>query len=317
MLDSLNAYQASLSRSLYPSRITVKNPQRQFRASMDFQNFGRLIVVKAYANAPFVLEPLSHWTNREDSYVLHLQLAGEAAYLHCSGEVPCSTNTLLLTNTQNVVLAEQKSEADAIVVKIPGKMLRERFQHAEGFCWVATNASSGAAEILRSFLLDLWKWNASLGNRERELMSLSLLNLIEAAFRQDDASEHQLSAGHERLHQRLRHEIASRLSDPDLKNTDLAVAMGMSRSKLYRMTRDLGTTVERLIIETRLDHVARQLETRQKDEATLTALAFEFGFNDMSHFSRCFKRRFGTSPSVYRKSATNHDNAPSNCTPHP
>ena len=33
---------------------------------------------------------------------------------------------------------------------------------------------------------------------------------------------------------------------------------------------------------------------------SITALAFDLGFNDSAYFSRCFRQRFGTTPSGYR-----------------
>lgn len=305
MWHTLGAYQESLSRSLYPSRITVGQSHLPFRARSDIRAFGRLSVLKAYANVPFVLEPLSHWTAREDSYVLHLQLAGDTAYAHCRGEVTCTTNSLLLTNSKNVIAAEQRSEADAIVVKIPGAMLRQQVNDAERYCWVATHADTGAASLLRSYLLDLWNCHVHLDERARELLSLSLLYQIEAVFGPDSANAIRASVsrqgGTQGLYERLSHEIGIRVGDTELKGEDLAAALGMSRSKLYRLTREAGTTVEKLVIDTRLGHVARRIETLREGEATLTAIAFECGFNDMSHFSRCFKRKFGISPSAFRK----------------
>jgi len=301
MWHDLRTYQAALSKSLYPSQITAADPHRQFRARTKMQTLGRISLVKAHANAPFTLEPLAPAT-RDDSYVLHLQLNGNTAYAHRRGEVACSSDTLLLTNSQTVLMAEQRSPADAMVVKIPGPMLRDRVAEVERFCWLPTQANAGSAHILRTFMLDLWQWNGQIDQRARELMAQSLFNLMESAFLQEAMPEIGAGDARQQAYDRLRDVIAARLCDPDLKTGDIAQAVGMSRSKLYRLTGEVGTTVERLIIETRLDHVIRELEAQPGRDVTLTELAFEAGFRDASHFSRCFKRKFGTSPSRYRQS---------------
>lgn len=301
MWQDLRTYQAELSKSLYPSRITAADRQRQFRARTKTQALGSISLVKAHANAPFTLEPLAQST-RDDSYVLHLQLNGSTAYAHRHGEVACTSDTMLLTNSRTVLMAEQHSAADAIVVKIPGPMLRDHVTEVERFCWLPTQATAGSAHILRTFMLELWQWTERIDQRARERMAQSLFNLIECTFMRDSLPKFGPDDAHQKAYDRLRDVITKRLRDPDIKSGDIAHAIGMSRSKLYRLTGEAGTTVERLIIDARLNHVIRELEAQPGRDVTLTELAFEAGFSDASHFSRCFKRKFGSPPSRYRRS---------------
>ncbi len=302
MLDrwhNLSTYQAALSESLYPSRLIAAEARNRFRARTATQTLGPLSLVKAHANAPFTLEPMTR-TRREDCYVLHLQLNGRTAYSHRDGEIPCSPNTLLLTNSRDVIMAEQRSAADAMVVKIPGQMLRDRFEEAEQFCWLPTQSNAGAAHILRTFLLDLWRWGAQIEARSRNSMLNSLFCMMESVFVHGNEAGAEFPALHDPCLP-VRREIARRLHDPDLRVADIARAVGMSRSKLYRVTAQAGTTVERLVIDTRLDHVIAKFHAREDDRTNLTELALDAGFFDPSHFSRCFRRKFGTTPSAYRE----------------
>ena len=52
----------------------------------------------------------------------------------------------------------------------------------------------------------------------------------------------------------------------------------------------------------RLDHAARLLRNSQMN---VTEVAFESGFEDVSHFSRVFKERFGAPPMAYRQESVN------------
>jgi AraC-like DNA-binding protein len=299
MWHDLNAYQTELSKSLYPSQITAVEPDCEFRARTAIRTSGRLSLVKAHASAPFTLEPIAP-TAREDSYVLHLQLKGNTAYVHRRGEVTCSTGTLLLTDSRAVLMAEQRSPADAMVVKIPGPLLRGRVREIERLCWLPTQTDAGSAFILRAFLLNLWHWNNHIDQRACEPMAEAMFNLMESSFTGQPCEMSTATTRSRQAYARVRDVIENRMSDPNLTTCHIAQAAGMSRSKLYRLTSEAGTTVEQLIIETRLNHVVRQLEAQPARDVTLTELAFEAGFGDASHFSRCFKRRFGTSPSRYR-----------------
>jgi AraC-like DNA-binding protein len=37
-----------------------------------------------------------------------------------------------------------------------------------------------------------------------------------------------------------------------------------------------------------------------RDERRISDIAFECGFNDLSYFNRCFRRRFGLTPTAAR-----------------
>jgi len=300
MWDNLRAYQASLSKSLYPSRLEVKDAHCHFRAKTTIRNFGGISLVKAHANSSFILEPLARWGRRDDSYVLHMQLSGQSAYTHCGGEVACASDTVVLTNVQDVILAEQCSPADALVVKIPGSLIRDQIKEIEDFCWITTNSSSGSADILRNFVLTLWDRSEYLDYSDHKFISSSLFKLMEAVFHRGNSNSKAETSEMTRLYRRLRHEISVRLNNSKLTVNDLANEMGMSRSKLYRLTSQVGTTVERLIIDIRLDHAAKLLAKTGCEEASLTTLAFDVGFCDLAHFSRCFKRKYGVSPSAFR-----------------
>lgn len=51
------------------------------------------------------------------------------------------------------------------------------------------------------------------------------------------------------------------------------------------------------LLEQRLNHAARLLQDQHK---TINEVAFESGFESVSHFSRSFKQRFGVSPSSFK-----------------
>ena len=59
-----------------------------------------------------------------------------------------------------------------------------------------------------------------------------------------------------------------------------------------------NTTPGKWLLAKRLEHAAILLHN---EEANITQVAFECGFEDSSHFSRAFKERFGESPLYYRK----------------
>jgi AraC family transcriptional regulator len=92
--------------------------------------------------------------------------------------------------------------------------------------------------------------------------------------------------------------VHARFAEP-LRIAELAGEVGVHPAHLARCFRthfrlSLGSYVRRL----RLEWAARELV---RSSTSLAELALDAGFADQSHFTRFFKRRFGLTPSVYRR----------------
>lgn len=96
---------------------------------------------------------------------------------------------------------------------------------------------------------------------------------------------------------RLQNFISANIQEPNLPVSRLASAMNMSPSNLFRRVREvLGKSPNALVNEMRLSKAKEILDKNEKDIAEIVFLT---GFNSHSYFSKCFKRRFGMSPSEY------------------
>lgn len=77
----------------------------------------------------------------------------------------------------------------------------------------------------------------------------------------------------------------------------VAAALDMSRATLHRRLAIDGTTVARLVQESRL---LAAMQLLQATDETVTSIGFACGFATSSSFARQFRRRFGLAPSHVR-----------------
>ncbi|MCP4158118.1 MAG: helix-turn-helix transcriptional regulator [bacterium] len=105
------------------------------------------------------------------------------------------------------------------------------------------------------------------------------------------------------------HEIVEvHISDPDFNVEALCKLMRMSQPTLYRKVHTLtGKNPTSFICWCRLLRAAKLLKARK---ISISEVAKKVGFNDDSHFSRCFKKQFHCSPSEIRPTATGTENVP-------
>ncbi len=81
-----------------------------------------------------------------------------------------------------------------------------------------------------------------------------------------------------------------------LRLVDLAAAAGISRCYFSRLFHSsFGQPPHQYLLELRLQRARSLLEARQRPIADVAAMT---GFSDQSHLTRCFRRRFGTTPSA-------------------
>ena len=96
--------------------------------------------------------------------------------------------------------------------------------------------------------------------------------------------------------------ILSNLGNSLLSPLSIARAHGISVRQLHRAFEHADMTLERWIWDNRLIRCRHDL-LHQRD-ATISQIAFAWGFSDAGHFSRAFRAKFGLPPRDLRKLAT-------------
>lgn len=97
--------------------------------------------------------------------------------------------------------------------------------------------------------------------------------------------------------------INAHLDDPDLSPTAIAAANGISVRYLHCLFEPEGITVLQYVIRERLVRCRRELANPAMARRTITEIAFAWGFQSSTHFSRRFKEEYGLSPHEFRHEA--------------
>ena len=87
---------------------------------------------------------------------------------------------------------------------------------------------------------------------------------------------------------------------PDLSPQHVAERFGVSVRTVHLRFEKLGKSFGQWLLEKRLDACGRVLTLVEGRPATISEIAYNWGFNDLSHFNKAFRRRFGMSPSEWR-----------------
>ena len=94
---------------------------------------------------------------------------------------------------------------------------------------------------------------------------------------------------------KLHAEMEKHLADPKLNIETLSGIMGMSRSQLYRKTKQLvGESPNDMI---RICRLKRAQQLLSATDQTIQQVAYAVGFSSPSYFTKCYKDYFGEKPS--------------------
>jgi AraC-like DNA-binding protein len=92
--------------------------------------------------------------------------------------------------------------------------------------------------------------------------------------------------------------LEARFTEPDFSAHKLAAATGLSERYVNELLYEAGASFTMRLTELRLAKAAKLLV--HDAERRISDIAFDCGFNDLSYFNRCFRRRFGLTPSAAR-----------------
>ncbi len=79
--------------------------------------------------------------------------------------------------------------------------------------------------------------------------------------------------------------------------------MQVSVRTIHKRFEAAETSFGRALLDLRLDASRRALADPRCDGLSVTQIAYGAGFNDLSHFTKAFRARFGMPPGMYRKKA--------------
>jgi AraC family transcriptional regulator, positive regulator of tynA and feaB len=163
-----------------------------------------------------------------------------------------------------------------------------------GFVLSRSNDSDIAATLVMEWL----GRSAGLDERIRRSFENLLIDLLDSALERCVPSR-SLDIPIVKRRAKLRRAediIAAEISNAALRPDDIGRAIGVSRRALYRLFRQIGHTPMSYVRQQRLREAARRLRDAKTRDLTITRIAYDLGFADPAHFSRCFRGQYGMSP---------------------
>ncbi|MCB1661737.1 MAG: helix-turn-helix domain-containing protein [Pseudomonadales bacterium] len=191
-----------------------------------------------------------------------------------------------------------------ITVRIPASLLREKAPKLDNNCNRVFTLNPGASRIMATSVISVFSETAALRDGQLEKMGRILIEIIGLATAEalglanNDSMTLNLR---NRSYEKVINFIEAHLSDSKLSTLHIADSCGISLRYLHLLFETRGVTVASLIREMRLQKCRTALCSAGDAYQSISEIAFAWGFNDTSHFSRLYKKRFGCTPREHWK----------------
>ncbi len=186
-------------------------------------------------------------------------------------------------------------------VQIPRHMINRNISGADRLVAYNLSHSSQLYPLVQNYILQLAQQRPQFDKITAEKVALNLAELVSTLIG-EHLSNHEAPLSNSKVASllRIRAFVEANLHDPDLCPTRVAEAMRMSTRYINQLLEAENTSLSRYIWQRRVERVATLLKNPVNAGNSLSSFAYACGFNDMTHFSKAFRKHFGMSPSEYR-----------------
>ena len=274
----------------------------QFRVRADIRAVGELTMARI-TGAGHVSERTRYEVARERHgyYAAVFHLEGEPS-VGCRKAIsqPRVRDVSILGSMENMRFGLERPY-DHIVVMLPQRLPWSQVA-IPGTVVPASNPLLG---ILCDYVVSVHAHADRLSSSSADLLADNLTELLFAMLSEEQIRVSTSTSLRAALFDRACRIIAHEAHDPDLYPAGVARQLGVSMRMLQRIFREHGQTVAHGILRSRVDKGSSMLGDERMRVRTITEIAFECGFRDLTTFERAFRATKGMTPSSWRRGASN------------
>jgi AraC-like DNA-binding protein len=300
-LTRFAAWKAFLSRVCGPLEVS-RQPDRPFSQRMEEMRFGEIGVVRLRGTTNQIC-----WTTRS-------RASRPPAFFLCLGRTPMwlsqsGRSAELNAETAAFGSCGESGELtwpsgnDLFLIVVPHTRLLELVAGAEDLVARPLQSCGAVLRLLRRYLEIVPASDGIEANPDvtahigRTVIDLLVLALCAEGDATEIARFRGLRAARQ---QQILAEIRTGFADPAFSEPRLASRLGVTTRHIQGLLQETGSSFTERVLELRLQRARQMLVDPRNDRMKIGEIAATCGFNEVPYFNRCFRRRFGTTPTQYR-----------------
>lgn len=246
------------------------------------------ITINRYAHEPHHIS--------QDTYLAVVLLSGNYLLEQNGREVFLQPGDMTIYDTTQPHRIHCSREFSKLLVSIPRNMLRSRLAGVEHCTAVRIPGDQGIGAVTANLIHSTARQAATLKQSEFTALAENSLDLLTLSLASVRPQNYTLSRSRSLSLARVKDFVERHLQDPALDTLQVAIGTGLSGRYINDLFRDEDTSLMRHVWQRRLEHCRQDMLSPLHNGHRISEIALRWGFNDLSHFSRAFRQRFGMTP---------------------
>jgi AraC-like DNA-binding protein len=241
----------------------------------------------------------------DDSLLVQL-FNGHAFGSHLGRDVAVGPGDAVVMSNADVGHFDFPSGPATLALRVPRHALEPLLRDRDAVLMRAVPRDTAALRLLIDYL-GIVNSPARASPELQHLMAVHVYDLLALALgaTRDAAADAQGRGVRAARLRAIKADIVAHLGDAGLSAAAVARRQGISESYIRKLLENERTSFSDFVLMQRLARAHRMLTDPRFVSRPVSAIAFEVGFGDLSYFNRCFRRRFGDTPSAIRDDGRN------------
>jgi AraC-like DNA-binding protein len=296
--ERLDFFKGELSKLL---ALDVEPLDGRPRHVMKVVEAGPISFSEVHASPTRVARRRNHLNDCDDGFLFILVTEGRQLLMHNGHEITLDPGAAALIQNSRTGIGTFPTGGTTIAARVDGSSLRALVKHPEEMAGGLIDRKRPGLALLTGYLRAFAEVKETLTSGLAQSFGHHVVDLVAAVLGPTHDGAAQAEAGGIRA-ARLRQvldAIAGRACDPCFTVETIAGELGVTSRYVQRLLEATGSTFSEHVTERRLIR-ARQLLGGALCRGKVSEIALEAGFNDLAHFHRVFRRRFGSTPAAMR-----------------
>lgn len=237
--------------------------------------------------------------NCQDNYLAVVLLSGNYLLEQNGREVFLQPGDMAIYDATRPHRIHSSAGFSKLLVSIPRTLMRERIAGVEHCTALKVSGKTGVGKIATLFIQSAASQVDNIRADEFSKLSEHSLDLLTLALTSVRPQYFNLSRSRSISLRLVKDFIEFNLADSLLDTTMIVAGTRLSARYINDLFRDEETSLMRYVWTRRLAKCHKDL--LEQIHHPVSVIAFRWGFNDLSHFSRAFKLFFGICPSALRQ----------------